>query len=66
MPLSIVRNDLVKMHVDVIVNSANPKPVVGAGVDGRIHKYAGKELYALYLPQRSLQLLPLVKTPVYR
>ena len=44
MPLSIVRNDLVKMHVDVIVNSANPKPVVGAGVDGRIHTYAGEDL----------------------
>ena len=44
MPLSIVRNDLVKMYVDVIVNSANPKPIVGAGVDGCIHKYAGKEL----------------------
>lgn len=44
MPLSIVRNDLVKMHVDVIVNSANPKPIVGAGVDERIHTYAGEEL----------------------
>lgn len=44
MPLSIVRNDLVKMHVDVIVNSANPKPIVGAGIDERIHTYAGEEL----------------------
>ena len=44
MPLLIVRNDLVKMNVDVIVNSANPKPIVGAGVDERIHTYAGEEL----------------------
>ena len=44
MSLSIVRNDLVKMHVDVIVNSANPKPIIGAGVDERIHTYAGEEL----------------------
>lgn len=44
MPLSIVRNDLVKMHVDVIVNSANPKPIVGAGVDERIHTCAGEQL----------------------
>lgn len=44
MPLLIVRNDLVKMHVDVIVNSANPKPIIGAGVDERIHTYAGEEL----------------------
>lgn len=44
MPLSIVRNDLVKMHVDVIVNSANPKPIIGAGVDEHIHTCAGEEL----------------------
>ena len=44
MPLSIVRNDLVKMHVDVIVNSANPKPIIGAGVDERIHTCAGEQL----------------------
>lgn len=44
MPLMIVRNDIVKMNVDVIVNSANPYPTIGQGVDGQIHKYAGKEL----------------------
>lgn len=44
MPLSIVRNDLVKMNVDVIVNSANPKPIIGAGVDERIHTCAGEQL----------------------
>ena len=44
MPLSIVRNDIAKMDVDVIVNSANPKPIVGAGVDGAIYKAAGNQL----------------------
>ena len=44
MPLMIVRNDIVKMDVDVIVNSANPYPTIGFGVDSQIHQYAGKEL----------------------
>jgi O-acetyl-ADP-ribose deacetylase (regulator of RNase III) len=32
------------MHVDAIVNTANPKPVVGRGTDNMIHKKAGPEL----------------------
>lgn len=41
MPLKIVRNDITKMAVDVIVNTANPRPVVGGGVDRAIHQAAG-------------------------
>lgn len=44
MPFEIVRNDITKMSVDVIVNTANPKPVVGAGTDTAVHKKAGPEL----------------------
>ena len=44
MPLEIVRNNITQMRVDVIVNSANPRPVVGGGVDRAIHKAAGAEL----------------------
>ena len=44
MPLEIVRNDITKMDVDVIVNTANPRPIVGGGVDRAVHKTAGKEL----------------------
>lgn len=44
MPFEIVRNDLVNMHVDAIVNTANPRPVVGGGVDGALHHRAGAEL----------------------
>jgi len=45
-PLEIVRNDITKMQVDAIVNTANPKPIVGGGVDRAIHKAAGAELLA--------------------
>ena len=46
MPFEIVRNDIVNMRVDAIVNTANPKPMVGAGTDLRIHEKAGPGLLA--------------------
>ena len=46
MPLEIVRNDITKMQVDVIVNTANPRAIVGGGVDRAIHHAAGPELIA--------------------
>ena len=44
MPFEIVRNDIVSMQVDAVVNTANPNPVIGSGVDSGIHKKAGHEL----------------------
>lgn len=44
MPFEIVRNDIVNMQVDAIVNTANPRPRIGYGVDAGIHKKAGPEL----------------------
>lgn len=44
MPFEIVRNDIVNMQVDAIVNTANPEPIVGYGVDAGIHKKAGEKL----------------------
>ena len=44
MPFEIVRNDIVNMQVDAIVNTANPKPVIGYGCDAGIHKKAGPQL----------------------
>ena len=46
MPFEIVRNDSVHMRVDAVVNTANPAPVVGYGVDAGIHQSAGPELLA--------------------
>ena len=44
MPFEIVRNDIVNMQVDAIVNTANPLPVIGSGTDSAIHAKAGPEL----------------------
>lgn len=44
MPFEIVRNDIVNMQVDAVVNTANPNPVIGSGVDSGIHTKAGHEL----------------------
>jgi len=41
MPFEIVRNDITNMQADAIVNTANPRPVVGSGCDAGIHKKAG-------------------------
>ena len=44
MPFEIVRNDIVNMRVDAIVNTANPRPIIGSGTDSAIHAKAGPEL----------------------
>lgn len=41
MPFEVVRNDITNMRVETIVNTANPRSVIGSGVDAAIHAKAG-------------------------
>jgi O-acetyl-ADP-ribose deacetylase (regulator of RNase III) len=72
--IRVVKGDITKLEVDAIVNAANERMLGGGGVDGAIHRAAGRELYkACYAfpeiksgvrcPTGSCQLTPGFKLP---
>ena len=66
MPFEIVRNDITKMVVDAIVNTANPRPVIGAGTDSMIHEAAGPALLEARRCIGSIQVGHGAITPAYK
>ncbi len=66
MPFEIVRNDITQMTVDAIVNTANPEPVIGAGVDSMLHEQAGPKLLRARQKIGSICVGSAAITPAFR
>lgn len=66
MPFEILRNDITNMCVDAIVNSANPRPVIGLGTDSSIHEKAGPELLAARQKIGPIPMGRAAITPAFR
>lgn len=43
MPFCIIRNDIIKVTADAIVNTANPQARIGGGTDSAIYQAAGTD-----------------------
>ena len=65
MPFQIIRNDITKVTADAIVNTANPKPVIGGGTDWAIHNAAGPKLLEARQKIGDIQVGQSVATPAF-
>ena len=66
MSFRIIRNDITRVKADAIVNTANPKPVIGSGTDSAIYQAAGKsELLAARKKIGSMQPGQAEETPAF-
>ena len=65
MPFEIVRNDITNMQADAVVNTANPEPIIGSGVDSEIHRKAGHKLLLARQKIGSISFGDAAVTPAY-
>ncbi|MBQ6118709.1 MAG: macro domain-containing protein [Clostridia bacterium] len=67
MAFEIIRNDITRVAADAVVNTANPRPVIGGGTDSAVYRAAGSE--ALLAARQKIGDIPpgqAVSTPAFR